>query len=244
MCSTPELSGRNRDRSHTVPASEGAVTSPQGRRRQLRQPGTGALGSQLAGCPVPPSGARRETSDVTPLRSASTRRSTRWLRSSPAGWLRTTPSRRSDCSVATTSNCARVNCSMPATPMINPRRPNARRHAQVRSHQSQQSHPSRDPMRWLLGGGVQVGKSGLERCALLIVHVVVSFHVWSPFPLRVRVRVTPSTLLAWWGHSRSRSRRRRSGRPPVRVRSGRPAGDPAGGSRRILGAGIHSRACR
>jgi len=36
MCSTPELSGRNRGRSRTVP--ERAVTSPQGRRRQLRQP--------------------------------------------------------------------------------------------------------------------------------------------------------------------------------------------------------------
>ena len=44
-----------------------------------------------------------------------------------------------------------------ATPMINPRPPNARRHAQVQSHQSQQSHPSRDPMRWLLEGGVHVG---------------------------------------------------------------------------------------
>ena len=49
---------------------ERAVTCPQGRRRQLRQPGTGALGSQLARCPVPavrcaPTDVRRHSAAVS-----------------------------------------------------------------------------------------------------------------------------------------------------------------------------------
>ena len=75
----------------------------------------GRTGEPVARCPVPPSGARRQTSDGTSLRSASTRRSTRWSRSSPAGWLRTTPSRSSPTASATCST------GSPPTPALQSR---------------------------------------------------------------------------------------------------------------------------
>jgi len=52
-------------------------------------------------CTTPPPMKLR--SRRSPPRSVSTRRSTRWLRSSPSGWLRTTPSRSSPTGCATCS---------------------------------------------------------------------------------------------------------------------------------------------
>jgi len=98
-----------------APSRRACFDQPLSRRRQLRQPGTGALGSQSARCPVPPSGARPATSDLTSLRSASTRRNTRWSRGSPAGWLRTTPCRSSP------TGCVSCSTGSPPTPAFQSR---------------------------------------------------------------------------------------------------------------------------
>ncbi len=87
----------------TQPTADRTSISPTSRPRR----------SPAHRCTTPPPSkllSRRSTP-----RSASTRRSTRWLRSSPAGWLRTTPNRSSP------TGCATCSTGSPPTPALQSR---------------------------------------------------------------------------------------------------------------------------